>query len=69
MAKVISKLPIDDELYENMMAELELVAKDRANAEKEYLEFKLREDPDFAMPEGAFNKRRERIRVNLEIIF
>ena len=63
LAKVVSKLPIDDELYGNMMSELEVIAKNRAMAEKEYLEYKLREDPDFAMPEGAFNKRRERARV------
>ena len=63
LAHVISKLPVNDELYGNMLAVLEVIAKDRALAEKEYLEFKLREDPDFAMPQGAFGKRRERVRV------
>jgi hypothetical protein len=65
LTKVVAKLPIDDELYANMLSELQVISKDRATAEKEFLEFKLREDPDFAMPEGAFAKRRERIRDRL----
>lgn len=65
LTKVVAKLPIDDELYANMLSELQVISKDRAQAEKEYLEFKLREDPNFAMPEGAYGKRRERIRDRL----
>lgn len=65
LTKVVAKLPIDDELYANMLSELKVISGDRAQAEKEYLEFKLREDPDFALPEGAYAKRRERIRNRL----
>jgi hypothetical protein len=65
LTKVVAKLPIDDDLYANMLSELKVISKDRAQAEKEFLEFKLREDPDFAMPEGAFKKRRARIRGRL----
>ena len=56
---------MDDELYANMLSELQLVATDRANAEKDYLELKLREDPEFILGDKFKNERRERIRGRL----
>lgn len=68
LAKVVSRLPLEGELIDNMMAELQLISKQRLEAEKEFLEFKLREDPDNALGDGQNEKRRERIRVNFDFI-
>lgn len=65
LTKVLAHLPMNDEHYSNMLSELQLVAKDRSEAEKEFLEFKLREDHDFALGEDAYGLRRERIKKKL----
>ena len=68
LAKVVSRLPLDVQLIDDMMSELQLLSKQRLEGEKDYLEFKLREDPDNAVGEGEYKERRDRIRVNIFFI-
>ena len=63
LTKVMARLPLNEELYANMLSELKVVAQERADAEKDYLELKLRDNPNLVLGEAENDKRRNRIRV------
>ena len=60
----MARLPINDELYANQLSELKVVAQERADVEKDYLEVRLKENPNLVLGEELENKRRIRIRVD-----
>lgn len=64
LTKVMARLPINEELYANMLAELKVVAQERAEAERDYMELKLKDNPDALLGESEEEKRRKRIRVS-----
>lgn len=63
LTQVMARLPINDELYANMLSELKVVAQERAEIERDYLEVKLKSDPTVVLGVSDQEKRRERIRV------
>lgn len=63
MTKVMARLPINEELYANMLAELKVVAQERAELERDYLELKLKDNPNAVLGEAENDKRRKRYRV------
>lgn len=63
MTKVMARLPINEELYANMLAELKVVAQERAELERDYLELKLEDNPNAVLGEAENDKRRKRYRV------
>lgn len=65
LTKVMARLPINEELYANMLSELKVVAQERQDAERDYLEIQLKENPDVVLGEAEEGKRRKRIRDKL----
>lgn len=65
LTKVMARLPLNEELYVNMLSELKVVARERDEVEKDFLEFKLKENPDFVLQENEQEKRRKRIKEGL----
>lgn len=63
LTQIMARLPINDELYANQLSELKVVAQERADVEKDFLEVRLKENPNLVLGEELENKRRIRIRV------
>lgn len=63
LTQIMARLPINDELYANQLSELKVVAQERADIEKDFLEVRLKENPNLVLGEELENKRRIRIRV------
>ena len=63
MTKVMARLPINEELYATMLGELKVVAQERSDVEKDYLEIRLKENPNEVLGEAEQDGRRKRIRV------
>ena len=66
LTKVMARLPINEELYANMLSELKVVAQERQDAERDFLEVQLKENPDIVLGEAEESKRRKRIRDKLQ---
>ena len=65
LTQIMARLPINDELFANQLSELKVVAQERADVEKDFLEVRLKENPALVLGEEMENKRRVRIRVRL----
>lgn len=65
LTQVVARLPINEELYSNTLAELKVVAQERADAERDYLEIRLKSNPALVLGESDTEKRRIRIRQKL----
>lgn len=63
LTQIMARLPIDENLYENQLSELKVIAQERADIERDYLEIKLKENPGLVLGESIENKRRANIRV------
>lgn len=64
LTQIMARLPINDELYANQLSELKVVSQERADVERDFLEVRLKENPNLVLGEELENKRRVRIRVD-----